>query len=191
MKPLSWLKAYQNNPRDNKSAILAVKKSIDEFGWNQPIVAEKDGTIVVGHTRFEAAKLRAKEGHDKEGVPVVVADKLTPEQLAAYRLVDNKVHELAEWDQDKLMLEIAQLMEANFDLSGYGFSKEDLGLIETSAKQDFRYLEDFEVLPAPKPQWVLIKAHEDVAAEMVSTLRKQYKDTGVVIHYSGEAPPAP
>lgn len=188
MKPLSWLKPYSNNPRNNKQAILSVKKSLDEFDWQQPIVAEKDGTIVVGHTRYEAAKLRAKEGKDKQGVPVTIASNLSAEQLAAYRLIDNKVHELAEWDEDKLMLEISNLMESNFDLSGYGFSKEDLGLIEVAGKQDIRYLEDYEVLPAPKPQWVLIKANDDVAAELVSTLRKQYKGSGVVIHYSGEAP---
>lgn len=183
-KPISWVKPYDNNPRNNDEAMAAVRASLKEFGFQQPIVCDKDGIIIVGHTRFKAAiSLSMKT------VPVVIADKLTPTQVKAYRLADNKVGELAEWDDDRLMMEIADLMQDGFDLAQYGFSKEDLQLVEASGKADNRWLEDFNVLPAPKPAWILIKAQEDVAAEMVSTLRKAYKSPAVMIHYSGEAPP--
>lgn len=88
------IKPYENNPRDNDDAVDSVANSIKEFGWQQPIVVDKDNVIIVGHTRYKAAK---KLGMDK--VPVVVASKLTPEQVKAYRLADNKVGELADWIQ--------------------------------------------------------------------------------------------
>lgn len=79
------VKPYANNPRDNDGGVDAVANSIKEFGWQQPIVVDKDNVIIVGHTRYKAAKkLGMKE------VPVVVADKLSEEQVKAYRLADNK-----------------------------------------------------------------------------------------------------
>ena len=93
------IKPYENNPRDNDDAVDSVANSIKEFGWQQPIVVDKDMVIIVGHTRYKAAK---KLGMDK--VPVVVASKLTPEQVKAYRLADNKVGELADWDYIKLII---------------------------------------------------------------------------------------
>ena len=78
-----------------------VAKSLQSFGWQQPIVVDKDNVIIVGHTRYKAAKqLGMKE------VPVVVADKLTPEQVKAYRLADNKTGESAIWDNKELLKEL-------------------------------------------------------------------------------------
>ena len=101
---------YEHNPRNNDSAVDAVAASIKEFGWQQPIVVDKDGVIIAGHTRYKAAKkLKLKDA------PVVVAESLTDEQVKAYRLADNKTGELAGWDIPALEDELAEL--ADFDLS--------------------------------------------------------------------------
>ena len=90
-------------------------------GFRQPIVVDEDGVIIVGHTRYKAAK---KLGLEK--VPVHVAKGLTPAQVKAYRLADNKTSELAEWDYDLLPIELSQLGEMDFDLDLIGFSQDDL-----------------------------------------------------------------
>lgn len=99
--------------------------SLREFGWKQPIVVDKDFVIIVGHTRLEAAK---KNG-DRE-VPVLVADDLSPEQVTAYRLADNKTAEFSTWDLDKLEIELDKLIGI-LDMEPFGFSKpEPLDVIE-------------------------------------------------------------
>lgn len=120
------IRPYENNPRDNDDAVDSVANSIKEFGWQQPIVVDKDMVIIVGHTRYKAAK---KLGMDK--VPVVVASELTPEQVKAYRLADNKVGELADWDMEKLNTELDGIED--IDMSEFGF--EDLG--EPELPDDF------------------------------------------------------
>lgn len=92
---------YENNPRINDNAVDAVANSIKEFGFKVPIVVDKNNVIVAGHTRLKAAqKLGLEE------VPVIVADDLTEEQIKAFRLADNKVSELADWDFSKLEEEL-------------------------------------------------------------------------------------
>lgn len=110
------IKPYENNPRDNDDAVDSVANSIKEFGWQQPIVVDKDMVIIVGHTRYKAAK---KLGMDK--VPVVVASSLTPEQVKAYRLADNKVGELADWNLPKLNIELDDIND--IDMSDFGFDE--------------------------------------------------------------------
>ena len=112
--PISDVRPYEGNPRRNDQAVDAVAASLREFGWRQPIVVDADGTIVVGHTRYKAA---LSLGMDE--VPVVVASDLTPEQIAAYRLADNRVGELAEWDSELLAQELDGL--ADLDMSQFGF----------------------------------------------------------------------
>lgn len=91
------LKPYDKNPRKNKEAVKYVAESIKEFEFKQPIVIDKNNVIVCGHTRLLAAKqLGLKE------VPCILADDLTKEQINAYRLVDNKTNEFAEWDNELL-----------------------------------------------------------------------------------------
>ncbi len=117
--PIADVRPYEGNPRHNDGAVEAVANSIREFGWKQPIVVDADGTIVVGHTRWKAAK---RLGMDE--VPVVVASDLTPEQCAAYRLADNRVGELAEWDSELLAQELDGL--AGFDMERFLFDDSDL-----------------------------------------------------------------
>lgn len=99
---------YKNNPRKNDSAVDYVVESISRFGFNQPIVVDKDGIIIVGHTRFKAAK---KLG--LQTVPVICATDLTEEQTNAYRLADNKTNQYAEWDDILLTEELRKLLEQN------------------------------------------------------------------------------
>ena len=111
------IKPYENNPRNNDYAVDAVANSIKEFGWQQPIVVDNDRVIIAGHTRYRAAKqLKLKE------VPIVVADKLTKEQVNAYRLADNKVGELANWDTKKLDDELQNLLD-QIDMTDFGFDE--------------------------------------------------------------------
>ena len=117
-KSVNDLIPYVNNPRNNTGAVDAVASSIAEFGFKVPIVIDKNNIVVTGHTRLLAAK---KLG--LETVPVIVADELTDAQIKAYRLVDNKVAELATWDNDLLAQEIEQLNDLDFDLTPFGFDE--------------------------------------------------------------------
>lgn len=108
------VKPYPNNPRNNDDGVEAVANSIKKFGWQQPIVVDKDNVIIVGHTRYKAAKkLGMKE------VPVVVASNLSDEQVRAYRLADNKTGELTDWDMSLLDDELGDI--ADIDMSDFGF----------------------------------------------------------------------
>lgn len=105
---------YANNPRLNDNAVDAVAASIKEFGFKVPIVVDGENVIINGHTRLKAAhKLGLKQ------VPVIVADDLTPEQVKAFRLADNKTSELAEWDMYKLDIELDGI--ADIDMGEFGF----------------------------------------------------------------------
>lgn len=113
------LKPYENNPRLNEDAVDLVAASIDEFGFKQPIVVDKDLIIIAGHTRWKAAQ---KLG--LETVPCIQADDLTPTQVKAYRLADNKVAEAAQWDLDTLQFELEELDNMDFDMEPFGFETE-------------------------------------------------------------------
>lgn len=112
------LKPYENNPRFNDKAVDAVAKSIENFGFKVPIVVDKHNVIVTGHTRLKAAQ---KLGLAQ--VPVIVADDLTPEKIKAFRLADNKVSELADWDFSKLEAELAGL---EMDMTQFNFDMKEL-----------------------------------------------------------------
>ena len=136
---ISEVKPYDKNPRKNDDGVDAVAKSIKEFNWQQPIVVDKDNVIIVGHTRYKAAKkLGMKE------VPVVVADNLSPEQVKAYRLADNKTGELTDWDMGLLDDELADI--ANIDMSDFGFDLDITDDGEEVQEDDF----DEEVPEEPK-----------------------------------------
>lgn len=111
MMKLSEIHPYEKNPRFNDGAVEAVANSIKEFGFQQPIVVDKDFVVVVGHTRLKAA-----EQLGLSEVPVVIAENLTPEQVQAYRIADNKTGEIAEWNYDLLPIELRDLQEKDFDL---------------------------------------------------------------------------
>lgn len=123
---LQDLKPYENNPRINDNAVEAVMNSIKEFGFNVPLVIDKNNMIVAGHTRYKAAnKLKL------ETVPCYRVENLTEEQIKAFRLADNKVSELAEWDFTKLEQELAEI---SLDMSLFSFEIDDFKIEEEEEK---------------------------------------------------------
>lgn len=122
MRKIGELKPYENNPRHNDMAVDAVAASIQQFGFKNPVIIDKDGVIVAGHTRYKAAK---KLGITD--IPCISADDLSDEQIKAFRLADNKTAELAEWDEDLLGKEMQGII--NIDMSQFGFSvgEDELG----------------------------------------------------------------
>lgn len=106
---------YVNNPRHNDHAVDAVANSIDKFGFKVPIVVDRANEVIAGHTRLKAAKQLGLET-----VPVIVADDLSEDQVRAFRLADNKVGELAEWDEEILL---AELDKIDLDMEQFGFDE--------------------------------------------------------------------
>ncbi len=139
---LSELKLYAGNPRIiSDEAVDAVAASIREFGFRVPILVDRDGVIVAGHARYRAAqKLGLTE------VPVIVADDLTPEQIKAYRIADNRTAELSTWDYDLLPIELADLQSMDFDLDLLGFSTDELAkILDPGAKEGLSHLSTRDV----------------------------------------------
>lgn len=136
------LKPYENNPRFNDEAVEMVKNSIKEFGFKVPIIIDKDNVIIAGHTRLKAAK---ELGLSK--IPTIMANDLSPEQVKAFRLADNKVSEIAEWDFELLNIELEELNIADLD-----FKMEDFGFetkIEIEEKEldtEYKELNDKTVI---------------------------------------------
>ena len=131
MMKLSEIHPYEKNPRFNDGAVEAVANSIKEFGFQQPIVVDKDFVVVVGHTRLKAA-----EQLGLTEVPVVIAENLTPEQVQAYRIADNKTGEIAEWNYDLLPIELRDLQEKDFDLSLLGFDTDELDRLLNGSSEE-------------------------------------------------------
>jgi DNA modification methylase len=119
--PLGQIIPYARNPRRNDKAVAAVAASIAEFGWRQPIVVDENMVVLAGHTRLEAARQLGLET-----APVHVAKGLTEAQARAFRIMDNRSAQNAEWDEELLGLELGDLMEAEFDLGLTGFTEEEL-----------------------------------------------------------------
>ena len=135
--PIVDIKPYERNPRKNAAAVDYVANSIKEFGFKQPIVVDADHVIVVGHTRWLAAKkLKMKT------VPVLVADDLTPEQAKAYRLADNKTNEFSEWDDDLLDLEMDDLSDIDMSLFGFELDEDE----PATERKEAAYTESISVV---------------------------------------------
>lgn len=125
------LQPYENNPRINDYAVKKVMESIDEFGFRNPIIVDKDMVIIAGHTRREASILLGLTE-----VPYIVAEDMTPEQVKAFRIADNKLAELAVWDNDKLLEELWELQEADFSLEVLGFTSIELTTLFTEEEDE-------------------------------------------------------
>lgn len=130
-KSVDELVPYENNPRDNEEAVEYVANSIREFGFKVPIVVDKNYIIVAGHTRLKASK---KLGLEK--VPVIIADDLSDEKIKAFRIADNKVGELATWEEKLLQAELDELISQSVDMTEYGFTDEDFAEVENEAEED-------------------------------------------------------
>jgi site-specific DNA-methyltransferase (adenine-specific) len=138
----SEFKPYPGNPRVNDAAVDAVVALIKQFGWRVPIVVDAESVIVCGHTRYKAA---LKLG--LEQIPVHVARDLTPEQVRAYRIADNKSSELADWDYDLLPVELTAVRDDGIDLGSLGFDEDELAALLAPDVTDG--LTDPDELPEP------------------------------------------
>jgi DNA modification methylase len=133
---IEQLKPYKNNPRKNEQSVDALAASIREFGFKVPIVIDKDYEIVSGHTRLKAAiKLGLSE------VPCIIADDLTPDQIKAFRIADNKIAEMSDWDIELLGIELGEI---KLDMSVFGF---DNILPDGEVQED-----DFIIEPPEQPK---------------------------------------
>ena len=131
LKAVDELIPYENNPRINDEAVKYVAESIKQFGWKVPMVIDSNNVIVSGHTRFKAAKELGIEE-----VPCIIADDLTEEQIKAFRIADNKVGEVAEWDSELLKIELGELENLEFDMESFGFDFDDVEEIEEKERED-------------------------------------------------------
>lgn len=137
-KRLDEIKPYEKNPRKNDEAVKYVAESIKRFGFKVPIVIDKNGIIVAGHTRYKAAKkLKLAD------VPCIIADDLSDDEIKAFRLADNKVAEKAEWDLDLLAEELTGLFD--FDMASFGFDE---------LEEEKEVVEDTFDAEIPEDPWV-------------------------------------
>ena len=137
MLPLSNIKPYWRNARKNDKTIEQLKQSIAEFGFNQPIVLDTKGTIIVGHARFKAV---TQLGYTE--VPCIVSN-LDEKTAKKYRIADNKIHETSIWDNDNLMIEMREIGEIdnmqiyfpNIDLGNWLDDSVGFNIQETTQKE--------------------------------------------------------
>lgn len=140
------IKPYEKNPRKNEDSVKFVANSIKEFGFNVPIVIDADNVIVAGHTRWKAAK---QLGLEK--VPCIKKDDLTPAQIKAFRLADNKVGEFSQWDMELLGDELKDLGDV-FDMGDFGFFDPIEDDAPTGDDDDFDPDEEAEKIEDPVTQ---------------------------------------
>lgn len=143
---------YAANPRKNSGAVAKVVASLREYGFRQPIVVDEAGVVIAGHTRLLAAKSMGLET-----VPVHVATGLTPEQVRAYRIADNRTAEEAEWDDALLVEELVALQEVDFDLALTGLDSDEIAdllagaPVVTAEEADQQEVPDPPADPITKP----------------------------------------
>ena len=169
-KKIDELIPYENNPRKNDEAVEYVKNSIKEFGFKVPIVIDEGGVIIAGHTRYKASmELGLNE------VPCIIANDLNEEQIKAFRLVDNKVSEKAEWDFNMLGEELAEL---DIDMEQFGF--ESLDINEEDFGTEFN-LKDGDREPIQTMSITLSDDQADTINEAISKM----KQTDTFKNYEG------
>lgn len=129
---LMEIKPYWRNPRKNEKAVDAVMQSIKSYGFNNPLILDKNNVIIAGHTRYKAL---LRLGIEK--VPCIVVD-LPEDKAKEYRIADNKTSELAEWDWESLVPELREIGNIS-DLSIY-FPESDLQKLvqETTGSKEFK-----------------------------------------------------
>lgn len=167
MQKIASLIPYDNNPRINDGAVDAVANSIREFGFKNPIIVDKNNVIVAGHTRLKAArKLGLSE------VPTIRADDLTPDQINAFRLADNRTSEFSLWDFPALQRELDRI---NTDMAQFGF--------ETVEEEETPKIEKRPIRPFVKVHY-LITADLDLNPEILERLESLKNLEGVEIESS-------
>jgi len=129
--PLSRLKPYANNARTHSAdQVQQIAASIATYGFNNPILVDTEDGIIAGHGRLSAA-----QSLQLEHVPVIVLDHLTDAQRRAYILADNRLAELAQWDDDLLVDELEALGDDGIDISSLGWSPEELDQLQEDLEE--------------------------------------------------------
>ena len=167
---LTDIRPYARNPRKNDEAVKNVAASIREFGFLVPLVIDTNHEIVAGHTRYKAAKSLGMKT-----VPCVIADDLTEDQIRAFRLADNKVGEMAQWDMDLLPLELADI---TLPMADFGF--------EVISDEDFSEnftLDDGEKKPF---QQISITVHDEQAKLILAAIKYVYDQKAVTETFTNE-----
>ena len=168
--PLAEIHPYANNPRKNDEAVAGVAASIKRFGFLIPMVIDRNGEIICGHTRYKAAKqLGLTE------VPCVIADELTEDEIKAFRLADNKVSEKAQWDMDLLPVELAGIMLPMEDFGFESISPDDFGenfVLDEGEKKPF--------------QQISITVHDKQAALILQAIKYVYDHNAVTETFTNE-----
>jgi len=134
LKSIDDLIPYKNNSRTHSSAqIKKLQESINQFGFVNPVLIDSKNVIIAGHGRVQAAK---SEG--MESVPCLIVDHLTPQQIRAYIIADNRLAEDAGWNDELLKIELSELKDAGFDLSFTGFNQDEIEglLLDDSVLED-------------------------------------------------------
>jgi len=140
--PIETIREYERNPRANDAAVGPVAESIRSFGFRVPVIVDAENVLVAGHTRVKAARQLGMTE-----VPAVRADDLTPEQIKAFRIADNKLHELSTWNVELLPGELAELQAMDVNLSLLGFDEDELARLLDPGRKDG--LCDPDEIPAP------------------------------------------
>jgi ParB-like chromosome segregation protein Spo0J len=174
-RPVATLAPYAQNARTHTDEQIAeIAASIKQFGWTVPVLVDGDAGIIAGHGRVLAAeKLGMTE------VPVIELRHLTPEQVRAYRIADNKLTENGGWDDALLADEMKELDAAGFDVNVLGFSGEELSELIKNTEAKVVNVE----LGAPAMTWVLLgipTIHYHKISELVTTIAET-EDTFVDI----------
>ena len=168
--PLQDIHPYARNPRKNDEAMKNVAASIRQFGFLVPLVIDRNYEIVAGHTRYKAAQsLGMKE------VPCVIADELTEDQIKAFRLADNKVGEIAQWDMDLLPLELADIIMPMTDFGFQAISDDDFSdqfTLDAGEKKPF--------------QQISITVHDEQARLILAAIKYVYDQDAVKETFTNE-----
>lgn len=141
------IEPYEYNPRKNAEAIASVANSIRQYGFMVPVVIDADNVLVTGHTRIEAAKTLGMQE-----VTAIRAEHLPPEAIAQFRIIDNKVAELAEWDHELLAGEIAKLAEFGLDWTQFGFNQNEIDCLQDLVASDCLEVADLNTTAATGAQ---------------------------------------
>src|SRR5574344_1948531 len=174
---VSDLIEYARNPRKNDHAVDKIAAAIREFGFRVPVLAKSDGSLVDGHLRLKAAK---KLG--LKTVPVMLCDDMTEAQIKAFRISVNRVAEFAEWDDELLRVEFAELADMGFDLELTGFGLEEIGAMQfdNDAESEMPALADGEKEPFQQKTFTLHDEQAAIVDDAVTLARTSpLADTGL------------
>ena len=168
---INTITPYARNPRNNSMAIDSVAASIKEFGFQQPIVVDKDKVIIVGHTRHLAARQL-----DIKTVPVVIADKLTDAQIKAYRIADNRVNQNATWDYELLKIEFEEIPDEL--LFATGFDEGELKYINDGWDSNHEKMENIDPIDSVDFEKIIVKCTNEQKQEVYEAVSNAVQSLG-------------